>query len=366
MNKLRISKVIIALSIVFTVIFSSFAISPSVLAFSFPKISLNQSVSGKLEDYFGDISYELNLNSAKKIKINYSSTAFTDFCIYDYKMNTIYKSHETKSVTKTMRLKKGIYVFGIYNCSYENGTYRLRLVDNTPYAQKIEFENNNYNIALGSKIRLKINKEPNQAITTNLRFTSSNPNIATVSNSGMLKAVGLGAVEITAKSDNTTNTTSAKCTVVVGYANLNVFQKSKKRLFAVGGSAENYTSSNTAVAQINKNSVKGVSQGNTTAIKYVNGQKYTVNIQVTSASKLKKAAKRKLKNALLNFSSLVILHTYRGYNGNGKASVIIDYGVKSSGKIIGRKYFICNYNNDFSLNYRYSSKMPKLTKQKEI
>lgn len=363
MNNVRTNKAIISLLIIFTVIFSSFAISPSVSAFNYPKISLNKSVSGKLEDYFGGISYELNLNSQKKINITYSSTASTDFCIYDSKMNTIYKSHETKSVNKTMTFKKGMYVFGIYNCTYEKGTYKLKLKDSTVYTQKIAFENDNYKLAVGNKTQLKIKKSPNQSTLNNLNYTSSNNRIATVSKNGLVKAVGLGKAEITAKVGKNT---SAKCTVVVDRTSLSVFRNLEKSLVSVGGSAENYSSSNTSIARINKNSVKGISQGNTTAIKYFNGEKYTVNIQVTSAAKLKSAAKRKIKSAVLDSSSLIILHTYRGYNQSGKATVVIDYGVKSAGKIVGRKYFICNYNSDFSLNYRYSSKMPKLTKQKEL
>ena len=55
MNNVRINKSIISLLIIFTVIFSSFAISPSVSAFNFPKISCGSKKKpetwGKLWNY---------------------------------------------------------------------------------------------------------------------------------------------------------------------------------------------------------------------------------------------------------------------------------------------------------------------------
>ncbi len=357
MNKL--CKVIISMVVCFVVVFSSFAFSTSVSAFNYPKISLGASMSGALEDYFGGISYELNLNGTKKVNISYSSTAFTDFCVFDDKLNTVLKVENTKSVTKTIALKKGIYVFGIYNCGYEKGTYSLSIKDDTVYAQTISFENSSFTLCVGDKVKAKIIKEPQQSKLRNLGYRSSDEKVATVNKNGKITAVGLGKAVITAQLDKKSFT---QCTVLVSAMKLNVFKKAKKRL----GQAEGFYSSDLAVVKLVGGSVKGVSQGNATLTKYFNGEKYTVNVQVTTPKKLIKAGKRKLKKAILNSDSLIVFNTYRGYNFKGKACVVIDYGIENADSITGRKYFICYYNDDFTLNYRYASKMPLLKNLKEV
>lgn len=360
--KRKISKAIISLVVVFVMLFGTFAVSSNVLAFNYPKISFSKSVNGNLEDYFGDVSYELNLSSKTKVKIEYSSTASSDFYVYDEKFNTIFSEKATKKVKKTITLKSGTYVLSIYNATYSKGTYSLNLTDKTVYAKSLQFEKENYTLSVGKNERLKVVKEPNWAKVQNYEYSSSNNSVATVNSNGKVSAVGLGTAIITVKTERNV---FADCTVVVGRMDLNVFRNSKKNLAKLK-SGENYISSDNSVASVFENSVKGVSQGRTTVIKYSDGEQYTINVKVTSHKRLKKAGLKLLKKQVSNPDSLLVLHTYRGYDSNRRACVVFDYAVKSSSGISQRGYFVCNYTNNFSLNYKYASTLPKLKNKKEI
>lgn len=341
----------------------SFAFSPEVSAFSYPKIALGKTMKGDLEDYFGGVSYELNLASAKKVKIIYSSTTATSLCVYDGKLNTIFKEEETEKVNKTLSLKKGTYVFGIYNCTYNEGTYSLNVKDGTAYTKSIEFSAEKFTLAYGKSLTLKFKKNPSNSTAKNLTFSSSDKTVVAVDKNGKVKARAFGQVTITAKIGGKA---VDECKVVVNERAINVFETAKKSLPKINGKSVSYKSADSVTAKISGKNVKGISQGKTTLTASSGGEKYKITVYVTSHKKLLSAGKKKLKNALSNPKSLVVFNTYRGYNSDGKACVVIDYGVKKGSKVTGRKYFICYYNSSFKLKYSYSETMLKLSNQKEL
>lgn len=355
----RIFKTVISLFTVFTVVFLSFAIFPSVLAFNYPKISLNQTMSGKLEDYFGGVTYELNLESDKKVTINFHSSADTDFCVYDEKMNTVFTVLSTKKINKALSLKKGNYVFGIYNCAYNKGTYRLHLKCAEQIVPKTIVTNESFTLSVGETAKFRAKKYFAKPNSNNISYSSLDENIAKVNKSGRIKAIGLGKTKVIARSNNF----FAECDIIVNNLSISVFKKAKKSLASLTKSNESFISSNTSVAKVVNNSVKGISQGNAVLTKYIENEKYTVNVQVVSAKKLANAAKKKLKSETANIGSPTVYRIYRGRNSKGEAFIALEYSLKS---VFDKKYFICNYNNDFSLNYKYSSKKPALKGLKEV
>lgn len=355
-------KILVSLICV-AILFGSFAVSPIASAFNYPKITLNKTVKGNLEDYFGGVFYELNLNSKKELKIIYSSSTESDLCLYDNKLNTIFKITETKKVDKSISLGKGTYVFGIYNCTYNEGTYSLLVNDNTNYAKKIEFSQNTYTLSYGSSVKTTLIKSPLDSSLKSITYSSSNKAVATVDKNGKIKAKGLGTATIKAKMSKKVK---AECTVIVNRRNIEVFSKTSKSSAKINGQYVTFVSSDTSVVKTTAKKIKGISQGTAEITKYIGSQKYTVNVQVVSRAKLTKAGRKKLKNSLSNPNSLVVFHTYRGYDKSGNACVVMDYGVKTSNKITGRKYFICNYSSNFTLNYSYSKTMPNLKDLKEV
>ena len=360
--KNKISKILIAfLSLVLIV--GNFAHSPDAYAFNYPKIEIGKEVSGELEDYWGGIYYELILNESKKISISYSGMQKSDFYLYDNKLNTIFSSVNVTKLQKSITLSKGNYVFSIYNRTYDKGSYKLLIKDKTKYLKNLSFAQNIYYMDYGTKIKPVLVKSPSGSNAKGVVWTSTNTNVATVNKYGRVQAVGMGKTTLIARLKSGKQ---AVCSIYVNKTNINVFKNTTKKLPKLNGKRVQWTSSNTSVAKTLKNSVKGVSKGNVSFTKYEDNITYTVNVTVTAAKRLVNVAKAKIKSSLPNNRTLIIFHAYRGYDKNGNACVVLDYGEKSGSKLYSREYFICYYNRSFALNYYSSSIKPILTKLKEI
>ncbi|MEE1155510.1 MAG: Ig-like domain-containing protein [Acutalibacteraceae bacterium] len=116
---------------------------------------------------------------------------------------------------------------------------------------------------------------PLNATTKTVRYSSSNTNVATVTNKGVITAVGAGACTITAKTTDDSNKT-ATCTVIVKQPITNIAMENALTLSKGTTTALNtviapanatnktltYTSSNPNVATVNNNGVvTAISQG---------------------------------------------------------------------------------------------------------
>lgn len=363
---MKIFSLVLALSF----FFFSFISSPKVAAYNYPEIRLGESVKGKLGDAWDGKFYQFRIEEKKTVKIRYSSSKNSNFCLYDNRLKTIFTLTNLKYVDKTVLLENGNYIIGIYNNGFENGNYNLSLSSKENFVKptenvvkSISFSSNSYYLDLGTSLRLPMIKIPKNFKNSNISWTSSNPKTVSVTKKGKVKAHKMGKAVITAKIDDKI----AVCNVYVNKKTINVLNKGKKSLPKINGKRVKWVSKNNNVAKVVKNSVMGVSQGATTVIATVDSSVYYVNVYSTAPKRLVKAAKTKLKASLeTTNSSLIVFHRYKGYNSLGEASVIIDYAIKSKNKIRSRGYFVCSYNSNFVLNYYSSKTMPNLTKQKEF
>ena len=347
----------------------SFISTPKVAAYNYPEIRLGDSVKGKLGDAWDGKFYQFRIEEKKTVKIKYSSSQNSNFCLYDNRLKTIFTLTNLKYVDKPVLLEKGNYIIGIYNNGFENGNYNLSLsskddpvkpTENT--VKSISFSSNSYYLDLGTSLRLPIIKIPKNIKSSNISWSSSNPKTVSVTKNGKVKARRMGKVVITAKIDDKI----AVCNVYVNKKTINVLNKGKKALPKINGKRVKWVSKNKNVAKVVRNSVMGISQGSTVVTATVDSAVYYVNVYSTSPKRLVKAAKNKIKASLADNSSLIIFHRYKGYNSLGEASVVIDYAIKSKNKIRSRGYFVCSYNSNFVLNYYSSKTMPNLSKQKEF
>ena len=84
--------------------------------------------------------------------------------------------------------------------------------DNQIEITSISLNINETTLDVNNTLNLVVNFTPSEAISKNVTFTSSNSNVATVTNSGLVTAIKSGTVVITAK---TTNGKTATCIILV-------------------------------------------------------------------------------------------------------------------------------------------------------
>ncbi len=348
-------KNLIAFILVAIIIFSCI---PSCLvgAFNYPKISLGKEQKGKLQDYFGAVSYEFNLKNDAKILINYSSTVDTDLTVCDDKLNTIKKFSNVKRVKENIELKSGVYVIGIYNCTYSSGTYSLKLTDKSFSKVKISFANSINFLKVGDFVKLKLNRQPENGNIDNTIYSSSKTNVASVNKNGKVTAKALGKTTITAKLGKNQ---TAKCDVIVNQSNIQVFQAAKKTLPKINGKVPIYSVYSTSIATVNNRKLTGVSHGATTISTYVDGYYYYINAKVIARKTLYNQANKRLKS---NDKGAKIVEKYRGYNNSGKACVVLNY----ISSLQENKYLIAYYDDNFKLKAKTQSRMPNLSNKKSF
>lgn len=260
------------------ILFCSLCITPAVGANGYPKITIGKTVKGNLQDFWGGVTYEFNLFKDSNIKITYSSTVNTEVSLRDSKLNEIYGAEELKSIDKTFYLKKGRYTFGIYNCTYEKGTYSLSINNSVKYAESISFKTKAKALKVGSSFRISVIQSPKDAVLSSLKWSSSNIKIATVNQNGIVTAKALGKCSITAK---LSNGSKAVCNITVNEKNLKISKGSKKTLPKINTATVKWKSENKSVARVTNNKVKGVSIGSTKLYATVGGIRYIVNVTVS-------------------------------------------------------------------------------------
>ncbi len=126
-------------------------------------------------------------------------------------------------------------------------------------------------IDIGQTLTLKAVVAPKNATNKKLAWSSSNKNIVTVNNNGVIKGIGKGTANIYAKATDGSKK-YAKCTVTSGVhvhtafgylTHITVNAGSQRKWDTpLGGKLASYTSSNKKVATVNSNSViKGIRKG---------------------------------------------------------------------------------------------------------
>ncbi|MEF2920665.1 MAG: Ig-like domain-containing protein [Acutalibacteraceae bacterium] len=131
----------------------------------------------------------------------------------------------------------------------------------------IKLSTTNLKLNINTSATLSSTVTPVNATTKTVRYSSSNTSVATVTNKGIIKAVGVGACTITAKTVDGSNKI-ATCTVVVNQPVTNVTLNTHSISWNVGKSAHfrptvtptnasniavTYTSSNPEIATVNSN-----------------------------------------------------------------------------------------------------------------
>lgn len=163
---------------------------------------------------------------------------------------------------------------------------------------KITFTNSEVSVQLSHKKQLEVVIKPNNATETELTWSSSNPEIVSVSKNGVIKGLALGTATITAK---TVNGKKAKCVVtvkkqavyptsiqIIGEEDLTlevgeVYSYSAKLLpDNVTETTVKWTSSDSSVATVDSNgTVTAVGEGYTLiTAKTVNGLRESVFVMV--------------------------------------------------------------------------------------
>ena len=149
----------------------------------------------------------------------------------------------------------------------------------------------------GQQAVLNATVEPQNAVDTSVTYTSSNSNVAVVSEDGIVTAAGTGTAVITCKANDGSNVT-AKCTITVNTVKLTSFTlyyykkiysdqyfDITKKCYPEDASNKtlSYSSSNPKVATVSASGrVTGVSGGKTTiTCKSTDGSNITVKFELT-------------------------------------------------------------------------------------
>lgn len=277
---IKTSSLFLALSFFFLFLIST----PLVSAYSYPEIRFGENINGELGDSWGGKFYQFTTEQKKSVKITYSSTQNSNFCLYNSKWAIVLKLENLKGTRKSVQLEKGNYIIGIYNNTYNNGNFQLR-VDNDKTTNKpiikptrnISFAITDYYLTVGAKSKLSIIKNPKDIKNSEIAFSSSNDKIAKVTKNGRVRALKMGKALITAKLGDK----SVVCNVYINKKTINVLKTKRKTLPKINGKRAKWTSKNKKVARIVKNSVKGVSSGYVMLTTNVDGIDYYVDVYVS-------------------------------------------------------------------------------------
>lgn len=161
------------------------------------------------------------------------------------------------------------------NVKTKTTTIRKTITVNQPVAS-ITFDNNNISITKTQKTALKPTVSPTTASNKRLKWTSSNPKVASVSSSGVVTGKAAGAAIITCKAKDSSGV-SASCTVTVTPLQPTGVKLSKTVLQLKTGKSRSlkatvspsktdfktvvWTSSNTSVATVSNGRITGISAG---------------------------------------------------------------------------------------------------------
>jgi len=157
--------------------------------------------------------------------------------------------------------------------------------------QKAEITPNPLNVTVGNTKSLNVKYSPEGASAKKVTWESSNPNVATVSNTGLVKGVSVGNATITATTDNGVTATANvnilpqptsvslpfSITIPLGYSKTitpTVYPEESETTYK-------WKSSDTSVATVYSGTIKGTKEGKATVtVTTENGKSAECNVQV--------------------------------------------------------------------------------------
>ncbi|MDE6606911.1 MAG: Ig-like domain-containing protein, partial [Lachnospiraceae bacterium] len=143
-----------------------------------------------------------------------------------------------------------------------------QVVDSTVPLQNISFAEAEISIKKGETAKLTLQSDPVNATQTQVIWTSSNTEIATVSQDGTVTAVSVGSVEITAAAGDKTASCSVKVltdrVLVLNQTELTMKKGTRAKLEAVSGAGDDkvlWSSSNPDVAVVGEDGIVSAQGG---------------------------------------------------------------------------------------------------------
>lgn len=134
-----------------------------------------------------------------------------------------YKSNNKKIATVSSKgvvkgIKTGTTTIKVTSKSDKNKSAKITVKVTTPVS-KLTLNKSKLSLSKGKTQKLTVKYKPAKNICKTVKWTSSNKKVATVSDDGIVKAVGKGSAKITAQALDGTNKKSNVCTVTVTEAN---------------------------------------------------------------------------------------------------------------------------------------------------
>ncbi|MBQ8892166.1 MAG: Ig-like domain-containing protein [Bacilli bacterium] len=174
-------------------------------------LSLKEKIVSLAAGYTSALSYNVTPSNATEINFNFSSS---DTSIATVDEKGVITAVKEGTVNITVATNNNVVVDQATVTVYNKGTNTVvdgETVQTNAYPVSVSIPTEK-SISVGAELQLPVTVSPSSAIST-LSFTSSNPNVATVTNDGVVKAIGVGSTDIVAK---TINGITAVCHVTVG------------------------------------------------------------------------------------------------------------------------------------------------------
>lgn len=266
----------VVLMLVFTVLLSLNS-GVFAVAFDYPELKLNKSVDGDLSDYWGAVNYSLKLGKDADVKFNYSSTVKTEISLRNKNFKEKLNIKNRRKYNGNLFLKKGEYLLSIYNCTYKEGKYSLKISDTVEYTESVAFTAKKFYLFVGGEITLPLKKEPNDSVIKEIVWSSGSPARASVDQFGKVKAKSLGKTVVKATLNNGK---SASASVFVNQKSYTVKKGEAKILPKINGKKVNWKNSNPTVVKLTKKKFKAKFSGTAVLTKTIGKTNYTVIITV--------------------------------------------------------------------------------------
>lgn len=249
----------------------------SAKAFDYPELTLNQTVKGKMSDYWNAVNYSVNINNDCDIKIVYNGTVKSEISLRNQNFKEIYNVKNRKKINDNIHLKKGEYLLSIYNCTYREGEYSIRLSTTLKYTDSISFTALKFYLSVGEEFSPTIKKTPINSVIKEIVWSSGSPARASIDQNGKITAKSLGKTVVKATLNNGK---TAKTSIFVNEKSYTLKQGEKKILPRINGKKVKWKSSNSSVVKLTKKKLKAKAVGTAVLTKTVGKTKYTVNITV--------------------------------------------------------------------------------------
>lgn len=200
----------------------------------------------------------------------------------------------------------------------KNVSYEIKVGELPKEVESLSFTNSNYSMYVGKTLPYSVTVLPNNA-SSNLKWTSSNENVATVDNKGNVTSLSTGKTTITVTSDNgkkasfnlTVNELLINNLYITDYMNAIYIGDStsiKTTIFPRESTEKiSYTSSNEKVAKVDSNGVvTGIGVGNVVITAYSKNTKATAEIIVMKKKENNTPKEVLIESALLNCSEITL------------------------------------------------------------